>query len=84
MEFSVQHPLCGEVVITGRPMENLLVPTTITLKLKTRVPTIALANRSAAVDYVTKVIQNVNIVKSSSKDPAIVEQEGWKLEINTD
>ena len=77
IDFTVQHPVCGEVMISGRLSgDNDAIPGGTVLTMKTRVPTIALANKCAAVDYVHKVIESV-VVKKSPRAP-----EGWKMTIS--
>jgi len=78
IDFTIQHPTCGEVTIYGRVLEDTILPEGMVMSLKTRVPTIALANKSAAVDYVQKVIESVVIKQSPPPAPA----EEWKMSIS--
>jgi hypothetical protein len=78
VHYTVRDPLCGEVTIVARVHENLATGKELVLNLKTRVPTLALANRTAAVDYVTKVVNRIHVVKTANSQP------GWKLEIQQD
>jgi hypothetical protein len=64
------------VTIQGRMSETAVTKEMI-LATKTRVPTLALANRSAAVEYITRVLGRIAVVKT-------VAAPGWKLEIQTD
>jgi hypothetical protein len=63
VHFVVRDPVCGEVLITARVLANAVTGENLVLVLQSRVPTLALANRSAAVEYVGKVIERIAIVK---------------------
>lgn len=81
MSFSVRDPVCGEVLITAKVLPNPATGDSLVLTLQSRVPTLALANRSAAIEYVGKVLDRLAVVRVPEQQAT---PGGWKLDIMTD
>lgn len=66
VHFIAEDPVCGEVTITARVEPSVLVQDSTVLTFKSRVPTLALANRATAIEYVSKMIDRFSVIKTKT------------------